>query len=299
MMADSGDDERRVQATLDRDVFDPRRRRDIGVRVSYPLGTVGLHSLVFISHGGLGADNGETLFEHLARELASSGMVAIQLGHRRSESTATHRLDRPLDVSFVLTALSTGDFELPDDFGGVVDTARVGHVGHSAGAYTSHALAGAEYPFQPSHDPRIVAIAPISPQGVGDEFEAFDRGPGENTWATVRAPVFVLLGSEELDTNGLGTFIEVGWRLRPFDRYPDASDRLQVIVRGQDHLGMGSRGAAEVKTFIARNVRAFFDLYLRGRGEPCAVGTLALPPTGIERLERRPAKEASRIAACR
>jgi len=285
-------------ATYDQDVVDPARGREIGVRVVYPIGTTGEHAVVLISHGGFGAANGEVLFAHIGDELASAGFVAIQLGHRMSATSEQNRLDRPADVSFVIDALASGALALPSGFGGTLNTTRVGHTGHSAGAYTSHAVAGGAYPYGTFGDPRIAAIAPISPQGVGDEFEAYDNGPGDSTWTPVTQPVLVLLGGDELDTNGAGVFIEDGWRLRPFQRYPDVSDRLQVIVAGQGHVDMAAQGDDDVKAFVARNVRAFFDVYLRDGGDACAIGTIAPPAAGISSFERRPARSGSRLGGC-
>ncbi len=283
-------------AVFDHDLVDPARGREVGAQIVYPLGTVGPHPLVLVSHGGLGAANGEVLFAHIGQTLAAAGYVVVQVGHRTSATLAQHILDRPADVSFLIDAIESGTLALPADFGGMIDTTRVGHTGHSAGAYTSQAVAGASYPYGSFGDPRVAAIAPISPQGVGDFFQAFDNGGTDNTWNTVTQPVFVLLGGSELDDNGMGTFIETGWRLRPFQRYPDASDRFQVILTGQEHLDMGGQGPADVKAYIAQNVRAFFDHYLRGRGNACAIGTLVPPASGIDSLEHKPAAAGSSIS---
>lgn len=285
-------------ATFDRDLMDAARGREVGARIVYPLGTTGPHLVVLVSHGGFGAQNGETLFAHLGEELASAGFVAVQIGHRRSTTNDANRIDRPADVSFLIDALADETLALPSDFGGSLDTTRVGHTGHSAGAFTSHAVAGAAYPYGTFRDARVAAIAPISPQGVGDEFEAFDRGPEDSTWTPVAVPVFVLIGGDELDTNGVGIFVERDWRLRPFSRYPDAADRFQVILTGQDHLDMGAQGPPDVKAFIAENVRAFFDVYLRGGGGACTIGTLDPPAPGITELARRRAASGSRLEGC-
>jgi dienelactone hydrolase len=285
-------------AVLDQDLIDPSRGREVGARVHYPLTTIGPHPLVLISHGGLGADNGEIVLGHLADAFAAAGYVAVQVGHRASATIEQHRLDRPADVSFLIDALASGALTLPSDFGGTIDTQRVGLTGHSAGAYTTHAAAGASYPYGDLSDPRVAAVVPISPQGVGDVFEAYDDGAGDSTWSTMRLPVLVLLGADEIDVNGLGVFVETDWRLRPFLRYPETSDRLQVILTGQDHLAMGGQGADDVRTFIAQNARAFFDRYLRGRGEACAIGTLLPPATGVDTLARRAAVGGSALAAC-
>ena len=286
-------------AFFDADEVDPERQREVGARIFYPLEISGSHHVVAVSHGGLGADNAEVLFDHLGSGLASQGFVVLLVGHRRSDNRDQHRRDRPRDVIFLLDRLEADAIAFPGDFGGTLQLERVGMTGHSAGAFTTQALAGAAYPYPTATDPRIGAIAPISVQGVGDFFEAFDRGPNDSTWQSVTVPVFVLLGSEELSTNGFGRFIEADWRLQAFSRYPDSVDRIQVIIEGQDHLQMGAMGSEDVETYIARNIAAFFDVYLRdGSTDPCDVGTLQPPEPGVAELRRKPAESSSRLTGC-
>jgi len=286
-------------AFFDADEVDPERQREVGARIFYPVERPGFHHVVAVSHGGLGADNAEVLFDHLGVGLASQGFVVVLVGHRRSADRDQHRRDRPRDVTFLLDRLEADAIPFPAGFGGTIQLDRVGMTGHSAGAFTTQALAGAAYPYPTATDPRIAAIAPISVQGVGDFFEAFDRGPNDSTWQSVTVPVFVLLGSEELSTNGFGRFIETDWRLQAFSRYPDSVDRIQVIIEGQDHLQMGAMGSEDVETYIARNIAAFFDVYLRdGSTNPCDVGRLQPPEPGVAELRRKPADSSSRLTGC-
>lgn len=298
--AGSNEPERPLEvAFFDADQVDPQRQREVGARIFYPLNSPGPHRVVAVSHGGLGANNAEVLFDHLGLGLGSQGFVVMLVGHRRSTNRDQHRQDRPEDVVFLLDRLEADLIPFPTDFVGTIEVDRVGMTGHSAGAFTTQALAGAAYPYPTSTDSRIAAIAPISVQGVGDLFEAFDRGPNDSTWQSVTVPVFVLLGSEELSTNGLGDFVETDWRLQAFPRYPDSVDRIQVIIEGQDHLQMGSMGSEDVETYIARNMAAFFDVYLRnGPTPPCDVGTIQPPDAGIAKLHRRTAESSSRLADC-
>ncbi len=275
-----------------------RGNREVGARIFAPLNAIGTRKLVLISHGGLGTNPNNpgvelTNFAHIAEPLARAGFVAVVVGHRNSGTLEQHRLDRPADVSFLIDRIAAGALPLPAGFIGQVNTQRVGHTGHSAGAYTSMALGGATYPYGVFRDPRVVAIAPISPQGVGEEFLAFDNGPNDNTWLTVTVPTFILLGRDELDSSGTGAFISTGWRLQPFSRLTSAQDRIQIIIDQQDHLEMGgspNTGTPSVRTFIGENLATFFTVYLGNAEGVCQIGGLS-PPAGI------PTEFASTVAA--
>jgi hypothetical protein len=272
--------------------------REVGLRVHYSTGVGGPHWIVLISHGGLGMESGETRFDHLGVPIAEHGGVAVQLGHRSSSDRATHRLDRPRDVTAAIDALADGRVALPGLVGDL-NTSAVGHTGHSAGAYTSHAVAGAQYPYDPEADPRIAAIAPISPQGTGDFFVAYDNGPDDDTWGTVDVPVLTLVGGAELDTNGLGRFVADDWRLQPFERYPDDADRIRILVPEQDHNEMGSLGAPPIQAYLGEAVATFFAAVLGDAGDLCSVGVERVPDGLTPTVEARPGAVSTRLARCR
>ncbi len=178
----------------------------------------------------------------------------------------------------MLDRLEAGTFDLPDSFeaSATADTTRVGHTGHSFGAYTAHAVAGATFD-RTFTDDRVDAIAPISPQGA-DQFSAYDNGPADNTWGTVTIPVYNLVGGDEVDTNAVGTIDEPGWRLTPFENYPDDSDRFLAVIDGQDHADMWRGGTAAVDAFVAGEILLFMRVYVAGdpTADPCALGTAPL-----------------------
>lgn len=260
--------------------------RDVAVRVWFPEGPSAPAPVVLVSHGGDGSSQGHTTFAHLAREYSAAGYVTLVLNHLPSSGVAQHQRDRPADVTAVLDAVLGGRVALPAAFRGTLDAQRIGHVGHSWGAYTSHAVGGARFDQGTFRDPRVKAIVPLSPQGPG-QFGAFDAEPdlslpsNDNSWASVTIPAYNLVG--ELEQNG-----PVGdpdraenWRLFPFERYPLTGDKFLSILLGQNHDDLGNGGTPEVQRFIARNTRRFFDGYLRGRTDSlCAIGfTDALPGT--------------------
>ena len=256
---------------------DATRDRQIGLAVYAPEGLPESVPVILVSHGGDGSNRGQRALAHLGRTFAAHGYLAIHLGHRPSESNLAHRLDRPADVSHVLDRLAAGDVPYPPGFTGLPDLSRVGHAGHSWGAYTSHAVGGATFDQGTFGDPRVRAIVPISPQGAGG-FGAFDRGPEDNTWRTVTVPVLTYIG--ETEKNGpAGQFEAEDWRLQPFERYPEAGDAFMAVLPGQDHSQMGSGGSVEVQAYIANNARLFFDVYVADReADACQIGQLNRHP---------------------
>lgn len=266
--------------TIDGEVRDPTRDRRIPYRIYAPAALTGDIPVILVSHGGTGSESGYTRAPHLGSTFAAAGLMAMHVGHLPSATDAGQLFDRPADVTFLLDQLETGDVELPDGFAGAPDLARVGHTGHSFGAYTSHAVGGATYATGTFRDPRIDAIAPISPQGA-DQFGAYDRGPDDSTWRTVTIPAYNLVGGAEVDTNAIGSLSVPGWRLTPFGRYPGTADTFLTVIDGQTHSDMWNSGSDEVATFIAQQMRDFFLAYVAGSEtiDACGIGEPTLPAT--------------------
>lgn len=281
--------------TLDAEVVDAARDRRIPYRVYAPAGLPGAAPIILVSHGGTGNALGSRTGQHLGRTFAAGGYLAVHVGHLPSRPGTQHRIDRPADVSHLLDRLADGTLPLPAGFPGQPDLARVGHTGHSFGAYTAHALAGATFD-RTFTDERVLAIAPISPQGPG-QFRAFDRGPQDNTWRTVTVPVYGLVGGDELDSNAVDSIVRPGWRLIPSQRYPGTADTFLTVIDGLDHRDMWSTGTPDVEAFVATQIMRFFDVYVRGDPvvDACSIGEGSLPGASTQ---RRAASSGSRLAAC-
>lgn len=283
---------------LEGSITDPSRDRVVPYVAYVPTDLGGDVPLVLVSHGGTGHPLGHLSAPHLGTTFAAGGFVAIHVGHLASDQPGGQLSDRPADITFVLDQLEAGAIELPASFTGTVDLTRVGHAGHSFGAYTSHAVGGATYASTSGtyRDERIDAIAPISPQGP-DQMGGFDRGADDNTWATVTIPSYNLIGGAEVDSNAVDTIERPGWRLVPFDRYPGTSDAFRSIVADQSHSDMWRTGSPEVQQFVAGEILEFMRVFvaLDASADPCDIGVGALATVS---LERRPAAVDSLIAAC-
>ena len=255
-------------ATSYRDRTGNARRVDI--RVYYPCTEKRLSApLIILSHGGSGNPNGKAQFSFHAKEYASHGYVAAVLSHRPSRGgVPDHIFERPTDVSKAIDHLAA--ITLPQHINIDIQFDNVGHFGHSFGAYTSHAVAGADFLQGNFRDQRIRAIAPLSPQGA-DRFGSFDESArltsqsDSNSWAWVTIPAFNVVGRLEKDSAANGEFIQRNWRLYPFYRYERRANKYLVVIPEAGHTDLGSRGPQYIQNFVAENTRVFFDVYLKGR----------------------------------
>jgi predicted dienelactone hydrolase len=261
------------------ELTDPARGRTLAFLIYLPQPVPARMPVIVVSHGGDGNTFGHTQFPHLGTAYASAGYLSVHINHRPSADGSAQVIDRPADVSFTLDALGAGLMPLPQNAYDALDLDRVGHTGHSFGAYTAHAVAGAVYTHGTYRDERIDAVAPISPQGEG-QFGAFNTSALVNTWVGIDVPTFDLVGELEISSDGLGNPEPEGWRLQPFSRYAGTADRFLSIVPGADHGAMGSQGDEPTQSYIAQNTLAFFDVYLRDRrGERRRIGLIE-PLTG-------------------
>ncbi|HSP16953.1 MAG TPA: alpha/beta hydrolase [Thermoanaerobaculia bacterium] len=154
---------------------DESRSRDVPVRIYAPA-DVAPAPVVIFSHG-IGEDRDS--YAYLGRALAANGFMAVHVTHAGTDKAvlrqgywklyrATKKPEnwrsRPLDITFVLDKLS----ERHD-----VDMTRVAVAGHSAGAFTAFALAGARAPNgEMLLDRRVRVIVPMSaPRFEGISYE--------------------------------------------------------------------------------------------------------------------------------
>lgn len=147
-----------------------------------PVSRAGRFPLVVFSHGS-GGIRFQSIF--LTEVLASHGFVVAAPDHTgntllddtEGELTAQKMIDRPLDVSWVITTMLAKSDDPEDPFYRTLDPGRIGVAGHSFGGFTSLAMAagfGADPPpeiarelpegFSPiPPDSRVKAIVPIAP----------------------------------------------------------------------------------------------------------------------------------------
>jgi len=278
-------------ATLDATWHDAKRDRDVPVRICYPkpLGLAAKPTcpVIIFSHGLGGSREG---YAYLGEHWASCGYVSVHVQHHGSDREILHSLrplkalraaatdpavatNRPLDISFAIDRLTVlnGDRSFP--LHGRLDLARLGVAGHSYGAFTTMALAGARIPAlgpEPRYrDPRIkAAIAMSTPTTQGNDTDAAFDG--------VSIPVFHMTGTKDelpgerrsTDTAPIVGNTKAAERLRPYQHTCHAPADLLVLKDG-DHMVFsgrltGSRPADKAfQDRVLASSTAFWDAWLR------------------------------------
>lgn len=153
-----------------------------------PPAAPGPHPLVVFSHGRSGA---RTSYVLLCEGLAARGFVVVAPDHPGDTlvdwmlgtqvDDATNETQRVEDLGFVLDALLADHSVLPPL--AHVDDERVAVVGHSYGAFTALAYAGAE-----SRDVRVRAVAGL---------QSFTRSLSRKVIARIAVPALLVAGSQD------------------------------------------------------------------------------------------------------
>ena len=265
---------------------DAARGRQVPLRIYFPKqDQPGGYPVVIFSHGaGLSKDR----YGYLGRFWAENGYVVIHVTHlddgyirikdgmllvsgsyasgswvpdtKAAEDAVvdSQRVNRPLDISFIIDSLSVIAKAVPE-LGERMDRTRIGVAGHSYGAYTAIAVAGAiiHEPAGGSRnfgDPRIRAFIAMSPAGpVG--------ALAPDSWVTIARPMLTIIGSKES-----------GWVLKSFEGLPPGG-KYRVTVTDVDHGDFydDRLDGTPCHEFIERVGLAFWDTALR-ENDPSATG---------------------------
>lgn len=253
-------------------MVDPRRGRKIPLTVYYPKGQTEKSPVVVLSPG-LGG-NGAT-YRYLGRHMASHGYTVLQPTHKGSDTAAVllktplfaftqeELLQRKADVSYCLDRLESGD--LPEEVTELADMDKVGMVGHSFGALTAQAIAGAVVRDESGaeldlSDERIDAFVAMSP--YGDSTPSRILGMDTTSYDQIEQPIMYMAGTtEKLFTLGEGSEVH----LDPF--LGTASEhKYHLSVDTANHLDF-----AQVLGFLDSNTAditkstsvAFLDAHLK------------------------------------
>jgi predicted dienelactone hydrolase len=263
-------------------LHDVKRGKDLHVRIFYPK-EPGPYPVIVFSHGAGGS---QSCCEVLTRHWATYGYVTLQPTHddstfeRRnsgeedinfskavSEALKKPALwqSRPHDISFVLDSLPVFEKRIPA-LAGKMDPGHIGVGGHSMGAFTADAIAGAlvDLPGHPATnftDPRVRAVLLLSPQGPG-EF-----GLTDHSWDRLTLPLLSMTGSLDLGAGNQGP----EWKKIPFERSQPGA-KYHVFIQGANHMSFISRKtllpahASEGDSILGYTnaaALAFWDAYLK------------------------------------
>lgn len=263
-------------------LHDAKRDKDLHVRIFYPK-EPGSYPVIVFSHGAGGS---QSCCEALTRHWASYGYVTLQPTH--DDSTLQRRnsgeedinflkavrdalkkpalwQSRPQDISFVLDSLPVLQKRIPA-LAGKIDAGHVGVGGHSMGAFTADAIAGAlvDLPGHPATnftDSRVRAVLLLSPQGPG-EF-----GLTDHSWDRLTLPLLSMTGSLDLGAGNQGP----DWKKIPFERSQPGA-KYHVFIQGANHMSFinakmplpahASQGDSILGYTNAASL-AFWDAYLK------------------------------------
>ena len=181
---------------------------------------------------------------------------------QRAVAQPRNAMDRTQDVSFALDQLTQLN-ATNSAWRGKLDLTRVGLAGHSFGAHTTLAVAGAAYSalgIGSGGDARIKAAIPMSAPVPSNKARLDDA------YAGVKIPCLHMTGTK--DDSPIGDTKAAERRL-PFNHCRN-SDQFLITFTGGDHMIFGGRERmmgggkdAEFQRLICQSSLAFWDAYLR------------------------------------
>jgi len=277
--------------TIEQTWHDAKRNRDVPVKIYYPVaprtGVTASFPVIVFSHGLGGSREG---YSYLGQYWAGAGYVSVHVQHAgsdseilrsarplqgllKAESDPQVALNRPLDISFAIDRLTALNSDPSFALQGRLDLGRLGVAGHSFGAFTTMAVAGAHLPVMGTDlryaDPRVkAAIAMSTPSNRSSDTDAeFDA---------VHIPVFHMTGTKDESTGGAREsdqatvgHTSAAQRTLPYRHTRNAPADLLVFTGG-DHMVFSGRLAGsrpadkEFQTRICRGSVAFWDAWLKG-----------------------------------
>ncbi len=207
-----------------------------------------------LSHGAGGSERG---LRYMAEHLQSKGWLTVSVGHAESGRAVLlkqWRADAGTDRRNGLAQLLTDTGAYHARFEDIQTALRwtkgrcksgfTALLGHSMGAATTLLLAGAKNNIGLKHRIEFDAFVAMSAQGVGGLFPV-------NAWSTIKAPVYVLTGTEDHAHNG-------DWksRLAVYQSLPPGC-KWQGIIAGANHMAFGRGGNRSEQSLITDSVSAF------------------------------------------
>ncbi|MGH7740297.1 MAG: alpha/beta hydrolase family protein, partial [bacterium] len=263
-------------------LHDESRDRDVPIKLYAPRASSfpgRLPIILFSPEAG----SSDGAYDYLGHYWAEHGYLCLFLDHKGSDHSLLKRrrplaslraivestqkdsnlADRPLDVSFVITSLPLIEKEV-SDLRGRLDPTHLGVAGHSFGAYTALAVAGAVTRFSDGttrsfRDNRVtcfVALSPPGPSRVGFDAES---------WRPILRPVLMIYGSRDRGLNGE----PASWHDEAFQHLPPRH-KFEILLAGAHHMDFsgrqldGSRGSFRFHAYVEQATLAFWDAFLKG-----------------------------------
>ena len=263
-------------STTDFTWHDASRNRDVPARIYAPA-SGGPYPVIIFSHGLGGTDKA---YSYLGEYWAAHGYVCVHVQHIGSDSAvlwppenmqlAMKNLDnyvnRPKDISFAIDQVTAMN-SAPGLWHGKFDLDHIGVAGHSFGAYTTMAIAGAnpvasDGTVEKLADPRVKAVIAMSTPPVKNQ-----------DFANVHIPALHLTGTD--DQIHIMRNDAVSSRRIPFDQ-ARGPDTYLIIFTGANHMTFSGRvGLLEsedqkqrdtvIHPEICEVTTTFWNAYLKGK----------------------------------
>jgi len=258
-------------------LHDNNRNRDIPLKAYLPEGD-GPFPVVVFAHGEGGSKDG---YGYLGRHWAQHGYVVLHPTHPGVDPSGLlpgrPRADLPAlvaaaedpvnfateldDVRYVIDQLPALADALPG-MSGKVDAAHVGLAGHSLGASTALAMAGAKVTkadgeVRDYSDPRPLAFLAMSPQGP--EQGLFVAG----AWSQIQRPVFVVTGSLDKGVDGSPWTV----RRKVYEDLPPGG-KVLAVFHGAAHKDFADNlGKTTLDRRVEQMTLAWWDYTLKGQAQ--------------------------------
>lgn len=254
-------------------------------RVYYPKELTDQTYVIHVSRGGNGqGDDRGQLLPYVERYV-QNGYVVIQIDHRLAGTDVNLIAQyRGEEIKFVAGKVADGSLSY-GTFAGTVDGSKQGYCGHSGGCMEGLEAAGVTMTYGNYLVPQIKAVYGISPAGNSpDQFGITSSGfNGIGTTA-----IFVVLGEQEKDVNGTGTFMATDWRLQAYQGMNTTGPRYQTFVKGTNttHTDIPTDNP-DIQKYNLDNSEVFFDTYVRGIDRKTEIGNKSTPPNNqLEKLTK-------------
>lgn len=245
-------------------------------RVYYPKELTGQTYVIHVSRGGNGVGDDRGQLMPYVERYVQKGYVVVQIDHRFAGNNVNLIAQyRGEEIKFIAEKVASGTLNF-GTFAGMVDGSKQGFIGHSGGCMEGLEVAGVTMTHGNYYVPQVKAVYGMSPAGNNpDQFGITSNGfNGIGTTA-----MFVILGEQEKDVNGTGTFMATDWRLQAYNGMNTNGPRYQTIVKGANttHMDIPTENA-DVQRYNLDNSEAFFDTYVKGIDRKSEIGNKSTPP---------------------
>jgi hypothetical protein len=247
-------------------------------RVFFPENFTDTACVLHVSRGGNGLGDDRSQLLPYVNHYVQNGYAVVQVDHRFAGNDIPKIAQfRGEEIACIADKAAAGSLDW-GSFQGTIDAENQGFAGHSGGCMEGLEAAGTAMTHGNYFVPQIKAMFGMSPAGFApDQFGIQTDPPG---YAAIdQTAVFLVLGEQEKDVNGTGTFMATDWRLQPFDAMTENAPRFEAVFQGSStaHNDI-SLGNADIVAFNQANSLAFFDVFLKNKNRLAELGTLSLPP---------------------